>query len=257
VTSSCFATRCRTAARADPSAVAADWNSFYSERVAAPFNYQVVDLTDEQVDAEAGVFGALTDAVRRLNEATLRTTVDHETVEEVRRHVEELTARLEKSTIEGSFGVSFTTGGRVRGYGNAVVGLRNPLAVPLRIVQDRENGRARADFELNALYEGPPGQVHGGVVALVLDQVFGEAAAAGGTPGMTGTLTLRYQLNTPLGACSADAWVDRRDGVKTIVKGELRRTDGTVTVTAEGIFILPRWAREKLAEDGGTPPQYE
>lgn len=225
--------------------------------MAAPFEYQVLDLSDDQVAAEAAVFGALTEAVRRLNEATLRTTVDHETVDDVRRQVEELTARLEKSMIPGSFGVSFTKGGRVRGYGNAVVGLRNPLAVPLKIVKDKEAGRASAEFELNALYEGPPGQVHGGVVALVLDQVFGEAAAAGGTPGMTGTLTLRYQLNTPLGPCSASAWVDRRDGVKTIVKGELRRADGTVTVTAEGIFILPRWAREELAKQAATPPQYE
>jgi acyl-coenzyme A thioesterase PaaI-like protein len=225
--------------------------------MAAPFNYQVLDLTDEEVDAENAVFGALADAVRRLNEATLRTTVDHDTVDDVRRQVDELTARLEKSMIPGNFGVAITKSGRVRGYGNAVVGLRNPHAVPLQIVQDRERGRARAEFELNALYEGPPGQVHGGVVALVLDQVFGEAAAAGGTPGMTGTLTLRYQLNTPLGACSAEAWVDRRDGIKTIVKGEMRRADGTVTVTGEGIFILPRWAREQLAESGEPPPQYE
>jgi acyl-coenzyme A thioesterase PaaI-like protein len=225
--------------------------------MAAPFQYEVLDLSDEEVEAEAAVYGGLTDAVRRLNEATLRTTVDHETVEEVRRQVEELTTRLEKSSIQGSFGVSFTRGGRVRGYGNAVVGLRNPHAVPLKIMQDREAGRASAEFELNALHEGPPGQVHGGVVALVLDQVFGEAAAAGGTPGMTGTLTLRYQLNTPLGPCSAAAWVDRREGVKTIVKGEMRRADGTVTVTAEGVFILPRWAREELAQQGGTPPQYE
>jgi acyl-coenzyme A thioesterase PaaI-like protein len=223
----------------------------------APFNYEVLELTDEQVEAEAAVFGALTNAVRRLNEATLRTTVDHETVQEVREQVEELTARLEKSMIPGSFGVSFTKGGRVRGYGNAVVGLRNPLAVPLEIVQDKAAGRASAKFELNALYEGPPGQVHGGVVALVLDQIFGEAAAAGGTPGMTGTLKLRYGLNTPLGACSAAAWVDRRDGVKTIVKGEMRRADGTVTVTGEGIFILPRWAREEMAGNGDRPPQYE
>lgn len=225
--------------------------------MAAPFDYDVLDLTDEQVDAEVEVFGGLTDAVRRLNQATLRTTVDHETVEEVRRQVEELTARLEKSMIADSFGVSFTKGGRIRGYGNAVVGLRNPNAVPLEVVQDKRNGRATAEFELNALHEGPPGQVHGGVVALVLDQVFGEAAAAGGAPGMTGTLTLRYALNTPLGRCSAAAWVDRRDGIKTIVKGELRRADGTVTVTAEGIFILPRWAREQLAERGEAPPQYE
>jgi len=225
--------------------------------MAAPFNYQVLDLTDEQIDAENAVFGALTNAVRRLNEATLRTTVDHDTIDEVRRQVEELTARLEKSMIPGNFGVAISKSGRVRGYGNAVVGLRNPIAVPLQIVQDKVAGRASAEFELNALYEGPPGQVHGGVVALVLDQVFGEAAAAGGTPGMTGTLTLRYVLNTPLGPCSAAAWVDRRDGVKTVVKGELRRADGTVTVTAEGIFILPRWAREKLAAHGETPPQYE
>jgi hypothetical protein len=165
--------------------------------MAAPFNYEVLDLTDEQVDTEVAVFGALTAAVRRLNEATLRTTVDHETVEDVRRQVEELTARLEKSMIPDNFGVSFTKGGRIRGYGNAVVGLRNPNAVPLKVVQDKVNGRASAEFELNALHEGPPGQVHGGVVALVLDQVFGEAAAAGGAPGMTGTLTLRYALNTP------------------------------------------------------------
>jgi acyl-coenzyme A thioesterase PaaI-like protein len=225
--------------------------------MAAPFSYEVLDLTDEQVDAEVEVFGALTDAVRRLNQATLRTTVDHDTVDEVRRQVEELTARLEKSMIPDNFGVSFTKGGRIRGYGNAVVGLRNPNAVPVQVVQDKVNGRATAEFELNALHEGPPGQVHGGVVALVLDQVFGEAAAAGGAPGMTGTLTLRYALNTPLGPCSAAAWVDRRDGIKTIVKGELRRADGTVTVTAEGIFILPKWAREQLAERGEAPPQYE
>ena len=223
----------------------------------APFQYEVLDLTDEEVETEAAVYGGLTEAVRRLNEATLRTTVDHETVEEVRRQVEELTTRLEKSTIEGSFGVSFTRNGRIRGYGNAVVGLRNPHAVPLQIVQDREAGRASAEFELNALHEGPPGQVHGGVVALILDQVFGEAAAAGGTPGMTGTLTLRYQLNTPLGRCSAAAWVDRREGVKTIVKGEMRRADGTVTVTAEGIFILPRWAREAMERDHHKPPRFE
>jgi acyl-coenzyme A thioesterase PaaI-like protein len=225
--------------------------------MAAPFDYQVLDLTDEELEAENVVFGALANAVRRLNEASLRTTVDRETVDDVRRQVEELTGRLEKSMIPGSFGVAISRSGRVRGYGNAVVGLRNPLAVPLQIVQDKVAGRASAEFELNALYEGPPGQVHGGVLALVLDQIFGEAAAAGGTPGMTGTLTLRYRLNTPLGPCSAEAWVDRRDGVKTIVKGELRRADGTVTVTAEGIFILPRWAREEQARHGGTPPQYE
>jgi acyl-coenzyme A thioesterase PaaI-like protein len=224
--------------------------------MAAPFQYDVVDLTDEELAEERRVYGGLAQSVRELAEASLRSTVDHEVAVEVQREVEALTERLRKSQIDGSFGVSLTRGGGVRGYGNAVVGMRNPIAVPLDI-QRTPDGRAWADFELNALYEGPPGKVHGGVIALVLDQVFGEAAAAGGTPGMTGTPTMRYLRSTPLGSCSAEAWIDRREGVKTYVQGVMRDADGTVTVEAEGIFILPRWAREALGGEGMSPPRFE
>ena len=54
-----------------------------------------------------------------------------------------------------------------------------PDRPPLKIVQVRRR-TAWSEFLLSALYEGPPGKVHGGVLALVLDQIFGEAAAAGG-----------------------------------------------------------------------------
>lgn len=223
----------------------------------APFEYRTVDMTDEEFAEEQAVYGGLTDALRRLNEASLRTTVAHDVVTDVQRQVDELTARLEAEMIPANFGVVVTTSGHVRGYGNAVVGLRNPIAPPLTIVQDRVKGGARSEFFLNALYEGPPGKVHGGVVALVLDQIFGEAAAAGGTPGMTGTLTLRYKKPTALGALTSEAWVDSTAGIKTIVKGWLKDADGEITVEAEGLFILPRWAREQLAASGESPPQYE
>jgi acyl-coenzyme A thioesterase PaaI-like protein len=107
-------------------------------------------------------------------------------------------------------------------------------------------------------YQGPPGCVHGGISALLLDHALGVANHWGpGPSGMTGTLTLRYRKPTALGACSASAWVHSTAGIKTIVKGELRDADGEVTVEAEGLFILPRWAREQLAASGETPPQYE
>jgi acyl-coenzyme A thioesterase PaaI-like protein len=222
-----------------------------------PFEYRTVDMTDEEFAAEQAVYGGLTSALRRLNEVSLRTTVDPETILEVTREVDALTARLEAEMIPANFGVVVTNSGHVRGYGNSVVGLRNPIAPPLKIVQDRIKGGASSEFFLNALYEGPPGKVHGGVLALVLDQIFGEAAAAGGTPGMTGTLTLRYRKPTALGACSAAAWVDSSAGIKTIVKGELRDADGEVTVEAEGLFILPKWARDQIEASGEAPPQYE
>lgn len=223
----------------------------------APFEYRTVDMTDEEFAQEQAVYGGLTSAVRRLGEASLRTTVGHDVVADVQRQVEELAARLEAEMIPANFGVVVTNNGRVRGYGNAVVGLRNPIAPPLAIVQDRVKGGASSEFFLNALYEGPPGKVHGGVLALVLDQIFGEAAAAGGTPGMTGTLTLRYRKPTALGAMSAEAWVDSSAGIKTIVKGWLKDAEGEITVEAEGLFILPRWAREQLEASGEAPPQYE
>jgi acyl-coenzyme A thioesterase PaaI-like protein len=219
-------------------------------------DYTVVELTAEQLEEERVVLGGLADSVRALADASLRTTLSADVVSEVKEEIDLLTARLRKEQIPGHFGVSISSGGTVRGYGNAVVGLRNPIAPPLEIERSDE-GRAWSSFQLGALYEGPPGLVHGGVAALVLDQLLGEAAAAGGSPGMTGTLTLRYEQNTPLGSCSGEAWIDRVDGVKTVVKGELRRADGEATVRAEGIFILPRWARQALEEHHRKPPRFE
>jgi acyl-coenzyme A thioesterase PaaI-like protein len=221
-----------------------------------PVQYTVVEMDEAELEQERVVFGGLADSVRALADASLRTTVQPEVATEVRAEIDRLTARLAAEQIPGNFGVSLSSSGMVRGHGNAVVGLRNPVAVPLHI-EKSEDGRAWSSFHLGALYEGPPGCVHGGVLALVLDQLLGEAGAAGGAPGMTGTLTLRYEQNTPLGDCSAEAWIDRVEGVKTFVVGELRRADGETTVRAEDIFILPRWARDALAEQHRKPPRFE
>jgi acyl-coenzyme A thioesterase PaaI-like protein len=107
-----------------------------------------------------------------------------------------------------------------------------------------EDRRVTHELHLGALYEGPPGLVHGGVSALVLDQVLGEAAAVGGSPGMTGRLTVHYRRPTPLGDLTVSARLESNEGRKAIVKGELRDADGQVTVEAEGLFILPSWAAD-------------
>ena len=111
----------------------------------------------------------------------------------------------------------------------------------------------RSDFHLGAAYEGPPGSVHGGVLALVLDQMLGEAAGAGGKPGMTATLTLTYRQRTPLGDLQTSAWIEKVDGIKTWARGEIVGPEG-VTVEAEGLFILPKWAREAIAQHDPAQP---
>jgi hypothetical protein len=213
------------------------------------------ELSPEEVSRQRALYGPLTQAVRDLVDATIRTTVGDDEVRAVQAEVEELTARLRKSQLEGAYGVRFSRG-RGRPWGNPVVGLRNAVAPPVVIEHDPSaNGDVWADFHLGAAYEGPPGLVHGGVSALILDQVLGEAAGAGGKPGMTGTLTLRYRQGTPLGPLRVEGWIDRVDGIKTYAKAHIIGPDG-VTVEAEGIMILPRWAREAIAKQEGTTPSY-
>ena len=61
---------------------------------------------------------------------------------------------------------------------------------------------------------------------------------------MTARLTLSYRQGTPLGDLRGEAWVENIDGIKTIAKGHILGPDG-VTVEAEGLFIMPKWARER------------
>lgn len=215
------------------------------------------DISPEEFDRQAALYAPFTDAVRGLVDATIRSEVDDEEIRAVQAEVEALTARLRAKQLPGSFGVRFsTTGGPTRPWGNAVMGLRNPIAPPLKIEMDPA-GRTRSEFHLGAAYEGPPGLVHGGVSALLLDQMVGQAASAGGHPGMTGTLTVRYRRGTPLGDLTSEAWIESFDGPKTFVKGWIADAEG-ITVEAEAIMVLPRWARTEMAERAdGAPKMFE
>jgi acyl-CoA thioesterase FadM len=80
------------------------------------------------------------------------------------------------------------------------------------------------------------------VIALIFDELLGCAGVVNGVGGFTGTLSVRYRLPTPLFTpLTMESWVDRIDGRKVFIVGELR-VDGTVTATAEGVFIGRRSA---------------
>lgn len=211
------------------------------------------EISPEEEARERELYAPLTDGLRRLVDVAIRSRVPTEEIRSVTKEIEELVARLSVDADEESFGLRFTHDGRVRNHGNAVMGLRNAIAPPVTVQHDPENLRAFADFHLGAAYEGPPGMVHGGVSALILDQVFGHAASLGGSPGMTGTLTLRYRRPTPLGDLHIEGRVGKVEGIKTTVVGHIADAEG-ITVEAEGLFILPRWARELREE---RPDRFE
>ena len=79
-----------------------------------------------------------------------------------------------------------------------VYGPGNPVAPPM-VATDTPDGRATGRVTLGKPHEGPPGLVHGGVVATLLDHVLARAIRAAGRGGLTATLTVTYRRPVPLG----------------------------------------------------------
>lgn len=188
------------------------------------------------------VYAPLAESVRRLLDISIRTEAGATAVAAAIARIDSAADELSDELLPGPFGVHRTPAGQTVAWGNAVVGLRNPVAPPLVIHHDPD-GLVWSEFVLGAAYEGPPDTVHGGVCALVLDHVLGATAHQPDKPAYTGTLTLRYRRPTALGRrLRAEARVERVDGVKIFAVGHLADEDG-VTVEAEGVFIQPKDTR--------------
>ncbi|MFM9033360.1 MAG: PaaI family thioesterase [Mycobacterium sp.] len=200
------------------------------------------DWSPAEVARMREVYQPLTESVRELVDAAIRTEADPETVAAVTSEIDAAVARLRQRQMPGSFGVRVGADGQGISWGNAVIGIRNPLAPPVITSRDG-SGAVRAEFELGAAYEGPPGHVHGGVAALILDHLLGEAASPDQKPRFTGSITVRYLRATRLGPLRARAVRTRSEGVKTYCAGHIADEEG-ITVEAEGVFITPRWLRE-------------
>jgi acyl-coenzyme A thioesterase PaaI-like protein len=207
------------------------------------------ELPTAEIDRLESYLVPLARSVRALVDATIRTTVAESEVRLAQAEIDAVTARLTAEQLPGPAGVHFNAEGRSWQWGNAAVGLRNAIAPPMQVVRDAD-GLVHADVVLGAAYEGPPGKVHGGVAALLLDHLMGATAADNRRPSMTGTLTIRFRRPTPLGPVRLEGRIDRHEGYKTFVVAHIADPGG-VTVEADGVFVVPRWARELLpAPDG-------
>jgi acyl-coenzyme A thioesterase PaaI-like protein len=116
-----------------------------------------------------------------------------------------------------------------------VLGRANPLAPPIRL--RLEEHMLIGEVRFGSAYEGPPGSVHGGIVAAAFDEVLGATQALSGRPGMTGTLTVRYRAPTPLHTdLRFEAVLDRLEGRKLFCSARLLAGE-VLCAEADGIFI--------------------
>ena len=221
-----------------------------------PITVEVKD--PEKLREKERAHEALTDAVRELLDATIRTRIDVADIDAMTAEVRQVSERLLAKAYDGPVGLKVSSDGRLRDPGNPAVGRRNAFAPPLRIERDKEAKRVSCQFNLGAAYEGPPRHVHGGVLALVLDQVLGSVPPLAKRPGMTASLDMSYRRPSPLQTdLTAEAWLERVEGWKTYVRGHILDADGRVTVEATGLFIVPQFAREALSQPMSDAADYD
>lgn len=116
-----------------------------------------------------------------------------------------------------------------------MIGIANPLAPPITLEMTRD--RVIGNVVFSHAYEGPPGCVHGGYLAASFDEVLGAAQSLSGAPGMTGTLTIRYESPSPIGTpLRFEAWMAGVERRKIFVEGTCHDGD-RLTAKASGTFI--------------------
>ena len=200
------------------------------------------ELSLEQRGARRDAVGALGAALRDLVDAAVRTEVPIEDLAAATAAARELAERLraEDRDLHQIARVDDPEIGE-RWY-SPVYGPGNPVAPPMAATQTGD-GRAEGRVTLGKPHEGPPGLVHGGVVATLLDHLLARAVRAAGRGGLTATLTVRYRRPVRLGVpLLATAEIDTADGRRTTARARLveENDPGTTLAEAEGLFVALR-----------------
>ncbi|KAB2812641.1 PaaI family thioesterase [Pimelobacter simplex] len=188
-------------------------------------------------------------AVRELAAVMAVTDVPEREMERADAAVRALTAMLRERRLDDVPRTPYDEAVGARDYGWH---LDNPALPGLTMVF--EDGRASAEVPdgLGAAYAGPPGKLHGGVGALLLDVVLSSLVQHHGVPAVTASLTLDYRAPTPLDVpLRITGEVVARSGRKVETVGTLW-CDGVATVEARGLFVELR-RDDEVSAAGAVP----
>lgn len=194
----------------------------------------------EDPGAGAGPVAHAAQPIRRATSTVLHTHRDFPGLADVAARIHALADHLETRVCSTDDRMmQMDTVGRIVRY-SPVSGSRNAIAAPLHLCRVGVGIGVEGTVRFSAAHQGPPGVVHAGVAAMILDVALADANMVAGVPGMTAGLTLRYHRPIPL---RRDLIVRARhasgDGRKAVSRGEIW-LGSDLCVSAEGLFIVPR-----------------
>lgn len=175
-------------------------------------------------------FGRFLTAMRRAQDLAVSADPDSDTWDEAADRAEDVVKLL--GPFEAAEGVG--PANRVP----SLPGAGSLLMPPYRNVEIDPNG-VTLKVEFSRYHVGGNSAVHGGVLPLLFDSVFGMVIHAVGRPiSRTGFLHVDYRKVTPIDTeLTARGWMREAQGRKAFVNAELSDPDGNLLAEANGLMI--------------------
>jgi acyl-coenzyme A thioesterase PaaI-like protein len=103
-----------------------------------------------------------------------------------------------------------------------------------------DDGTAEIELVCPREQEGGPSVAHGGWTASAMDEALGHLPILNGQFAVTAELTIRYRRPVPVERpLRARSWVDRREGSRWYISGELLLAQGgAVLAEATGVWVV-------------------
>jgi uncharacterized protein (TIGR00369 family) len=114
----------------------------------------------------------------------------------------------------------------------------NRIGLHLHFEQRPGEKSVECHFRMPRRFEGPPGHVHGGILATILDEAMGKVNRQKNIVALTRQMTVEYLRPAPvLTPLVAVGWPVSEHGRKHQNAAEIRTLDGEVLTRSEGLFI--------------------
>lgn len=118
-------------------------------------------------------------------------------------------------------------------------GAANPRGMMLEFESDEERKRIVGRFRIPAAYQGGPGFLHGGIIALLLDEAMGKVNRFSGVRAVTAELNVEYKRPVPVEtAIEVEAFQVEQNGQSLVHAGEIRDAGGRVLAKGRGRFVV-------------------
>ncbi|MGH9476975.1 MAG: PaaI family thioesterase [Terriglobales bacterium] len=117
-------------------------------------------------------------------------------------------------------------------------GAANPHGLRLRFELDHERREARCQFRVGSEYQGSRGILHGGIIALLLDETMGKLTRLHNLRAVTAELSVAYLRPIPAGEeITVIATEASCEGKNLHFEGEIRSAGGVPLARGRGRFV--------------------